>query len=148
MHSFARFRDYLIFNALLETLKMVTQVHLNPLQRISTIFYAQKQQQINKKYYHSLKKSWKIIKNRNKYLFLDSFLSNFFIFLFFSCGPSSEAMVSRRKILSRSRDDLHLESGAHPAGEPEEEDIWFNKDKLYKVSRASQHDTTYIVTTH
>jgi len=49
-----------------------------------------------------------------------------------SCGPSSEAMVSRRKILSRSRDDLHLESGAHPGGEPEEEDIWFNKDKLYK----------------
>ena len=43
---------------------------------------------------------------------------------------------------------LHLESGAHPGGEPEEEDIWFNKDKLYKVSRASQHDTTYIVTTH
>ena len=62
MHSFARFRDYLIFNALLETLKMVTQVHLNPLQRISTIFYAQKQQQINKKYYHSLKKSLKIKK--------------------------------------------------------------------------------------
>ena len=83
-----------------------------------------------------------------KYLFIDSFLSNIFILLFFSCGPSSEAMVSRRKILSRSRDDLHLESGAHPGGEPEEEDIWFNKDKLYKVSRASQHDTTYIVTTH
>ena len=55
MHSFARFRDYLVFNALLETLKMVTQVHLNPLQRVSTIFYAQKQQQINKKYYYSFK---------------------------------------------------------------------------------------------
>jgi len=41
-------------------------------------------------------------------------------------------MVSRRKILSRSRDDLHIEGGAHNPGEPEEEDIWFNKDKLYK----------------
>jgi len=50
-----------------------------------------------------------------------------------SCGPSSEAMVSRRKILSRSRDDLNQESGAHPGGgEPEEEDIWFDKNKLYK----------------
>ena len=38
-------------------------------------------------------------------------------------------MVSRRKILSRSRDDLNLEA---PPQE-EEEDIWYNKDKLYKV---------------
>ena len=40
-------------------------------------------------------------------------------------------MVSRRKILSRSRDDLNIE--APPA--EEEEDIWYNKDKLYKVSQ-------------
>ena len=39
-------------------------------------------------------------------------------------------MVSRRKILSRSRDDLNLEA---PPQE-EEEDIWYNKDKLYKVN--------------
>jgi len=36
-------------------------------------------------------------------------------------------MVSRRKILSRSRDDLNLE-----APPEEEEDIWYNRDKLYK----------------
>ena len=35
-------------------------------------------------------------------------------------------MVSRRKILNRSRDDLNIDQ--------EEEDIWFQKDKLYKVS--------------
>ena len=35
-------------------------------------------------------------------------------------------MVSRRKILNRSRDDLNMDQ--------EEEDIWFNKDKLFKVS--------------
>ena len=40
-------------------------------------------------------------------------------------------MVSRRKILSRSTDDLNLEGPV--ANEPEEEDVWFNKDKLYKV---------------
>jgi len=39
-------------------------------------------------------------------------------------------MVSRRKILSRSRDDLHLD-GPMP-GEQDEEDIWYNKEKLYK----------------
>lgn len=35
-------------------------------------------------------------------------------------------MVSRRKILNRSRDDLNMDQ--------EEEDIWFSKEKLYKVS--------------
>ena len=44
-------------------------------------------------------------------------------------------MVSRRKILSRSRDDLNLEA---PPQE-EEEDIWYNKDKLYKVRTISRH---------
>ena len=33
-------------------------------------------------------------------------------------------MVSRRKILSRSRDDLHLD-GPVPNSEQEEEDIWY-----------------------
>lgn len=54
-------------------------------------------------------------------------------FLFFcSCGPSSSGeMVSRRKILSRSRDDLHLDA---PVPE-DEEDIWYHKEKLYKVRK-------------
>ncbi|XP_044740947.1 uncharacterized protein LOC123302180 [Chrysoperla carnea] len=39
-------------------------------------------------------------------------------------------MVSRRRILSRSRDDLHLDSTFQ---QPEdEEDVWYQKDKLYK----------------
>lgn len=38
-------------------------------------------------------------------------------------------MVSRRRILSRSTDDLNLEAPV----EAEEEDVWFNKDKLYMV---------------
>ena len=40
-------------------------------------------------------------------------------------------MVSRRKILSRSRDDLNTEQ---PAMQEEEEDVWYQRDKLYKVS--------------
>lgn len=38
-------------------------------------------------------------------------------------------MVSRRKILSRSRDDLTLETLT-----VEEEDVWYHKEKLFKVS--------------
>lgn len=42
-------------------------------------------------------------------------------------------MVSRRKILSRSRDDLHMDSTFQ---QPEdEEDVWYQKDKFYKVSK-------------
>lgn len=41
-------------------------------------------------------------------------------------------MVSRRKILSRSRDDLNLEHQYQQ--QDDEEDIWYQKDKLYKVS--------------
>lgn len=37
-------------------------------------------------------------------------------------------MVSRRKILNRSRDNLNVDG--------EEEDIWFQKDKLFKVGWA------------
>ena len=52
--------------------------------------------------------------------------------LYCSCGPSSSGeMVSRRKILSRSRDDLNLEA---PAQAEDEEDVWYQKEKLYKVS--------------
>ncbi|XP_022901224.1 uncharacterized protein [Onthophagus taurus] len=39
-------------------------------------------------------------------------------------------MVSRRKILSRSRDDLHMDTTFQPP--EEEEDVWYQKDKLYK----------------
>lgn len=40
-------------------------------------------------------------------------------------------MVSRRKILSRSRDDLNTEQQYVPE---DEEDVWYQKDKLFKVS--------------
>lgn len=40
-------------------------------------------------------------------------------------------MVSRRKILSRSRDDLNLDDSFRP-GAVEEEDVWYAKEKLYK----------------
>lgn len=39
-------------------------------------------------------------------------------------------MVSRRKILSRSRDDLNLDQTF--SQQEEEEDVWYQKDKLYK----------------
>ena len=45
-------------------------------------------------------------------------------------------MVSRRKILSRSRDDLNLELAANQGGTSflrDEEDVWYQKEKLYKV---------------
>jgi hypothetical protein len=38
-------------------------------------------------------------------------------------------MVSRRKILSRSRDDLNLETFVQ-----DEEDVWYQKEKLFRVS--------------
>jgi len=46
------------------------------------------------------------------------------------------AMVSRRKILSRSRDDLNVDFAPIVAREIEEdeEDVWYHKDKLYRVS--------------
>lgn len=39
-------------------------------------------------------------------------------------------MVSRRKILSRSRDDLNLDQAYYR----DEEDVWYQKETLYKVS--------------
>lgn len=54
----------------------------------------------------------------------------------YSLGPFEAAagseMVSRRRILSRSRDDL---TQAFAASVEEEEDVWYQKDKLYKVSK-------------
>lgn len=61
-----------------------------------------------------------------------------FIFVqwFSSCGPTFPAegaeMISRRRILSRSRDDLNVTDTY--AVQEEEEDVWYNRDKLYKVS--------------
>ena len=49
-------------------------------------------------------------------------------------GVGGVSMVSRRKILSRSRDDLNLdtedykEHAAH-----HQDDTWYSKEKLYKV---------------
>lgn len=43
---------------------------------------------------------------------------------------TGSVMVSRRKILSRSRDNLNLEVLAYE----EEEDVWNSKEKLFKVS--------------
>uniref|UniRef100_A0A182TSE2 Uncharacterized protein n=1 Tax=Anopheles melas TaxID=34690 RepID=A0A182TSE2_9DIPT len=40
-------------------------------------------------------------------------------------------MVSRRKILSRSRDDLNLDQSY--ITQEEEEDVWYQKEKLYKA---------------
>ena len=49
----------------------------------------------------------------------------------FSCGPSSSGeMVSRRKILSRSRDDLNLDANQ----DLDEEDVWYQREKLFRVS--------------
>lgn len=52
-------------------------------------------------------------------------------------------MVSRRKILSRSRDDLNLDSTF--IAQEEEEDVWYQKDKLYKVGCVTINGA---VTTH
>lgn len=44
-------------------------------------------------------------------------------------------MVSRRKILSRSRDDLNLEQQyQQQQQQDDEDDVWYHKEKLYKVS--------------
>lgn len=62
-------------------------------------------------------------------------LISVYIFYIYSLGPLEtlpREMVSRRKILSRSRDDLNLEHQYQQ--QDDEEDIWYQKDKLYKVS--------------
>lgn len=39
-------------------------------------------------------------------------------------------MVSRRKILSKSRDDINVLSNGQP---DDSEDVWYQKEKLFKV---------------
>ena len=46
-------------------------------------------------------------------------------------------MVSRRKILSRSRDELH--SDIYFMNEDDDEDIWYSKEKLYRVSEVLKY---------
>lgn len=58
--------------------------------------------------------------------------SNFFSSYFEDHHSRPVAMVSRRKILSRSRDDLNLDDSFRPS--KEEEDVWYAKEKLYTVS--------------
>ena len=63
----------------------------------------------------------------------------FFFFSYLEDTTSSRpvAMVSRRKILSRSRDDLNLDDSFRPGAAAEEEDVWYAKEKLYKVKQNS-----------
>lgn len=50
-------------------------------------------------------------------------------------------MVSRRKILSRSRDDLNTEQQYVPE---DEEDVWYQKDKLFKVSMVRMYTCEFL----
>ena len=82
---------------------------------------------------------------KKKYLYY--FASQLILIIFsFFCSyfedPNTRpvAMVSRRKILSRSRDDLNLEDSNsfrpdRAGAAAEEEDVWYAKEKLYKVSK-------------
>ena len=55
-------------------------------------------------------------------------------------APLPKMMVSRRKILSRSRDELHSSNvfsranGGKNAQMMEEDDCWHTKEKLFQVS--------------
>lgn len=86
-------------------------------------------------------------------IYVDFYLIVLFSFLF-SCslGPLEtlpREMVSRRKILSRSRDDLNLEHHHHQyVTQDDEEDIWYQKDKLYKVSSNSYSSHYASICTH
>lgn len=44
-------------------------------------------------------------------------------------------MVSRRKILSRSRDDLNLDEDYKDLTSHHQDDTWYSKEKLYKVGQ-------------
>ncbi|XP_022250206.1 uncharacterized protein LOC106466479 [Limulus polyphemus] len=45
------------------------------------------------------------------------------------CGPEAQAeMISRRRIISRSRDGLNLDFGMLE----EDEDVWYQKERLYR----------------
>lgn len=52
-------------------------------------------------------------------------------------GTLLREMVSRRKILSRSRDDLNLEQQYQQQQQEDEDDVWYHKEKLYKVSEGT-----------
>ena len=56
-----------------------------------------------------------------------------FLFDWFAFFVKSGKMVSRRKILSRSRDELH--SDIYYMAENDDDDVWYNKDKLYAVRK-------------
>ena len=47
----------------------------------------------------------------------------------------SVRMVSRRKILSRSRDDLNLDEDYKDLSSHHQDDTWYSKEKLYKVGQ-------------
>ena len=47
----------------------------------------------------------------------------------------SVKMVSRRKILSRSRDDLNLDEDYKDLTSHHQDDTWYSKEKLYKVGQ-------------
>ena len=47
----------------------------------------------------------------------------------------SVIMVSRRKILSRSRDDLNLDEDYKDISSHHQDDTWYSKEKLYKVGQ-------------
>lgn len=77
----------------------------------------------------------KFIYLTNGMFFSYFFSHSFSVCILYSLGPLEtlpREMVSRRKILSRSRDDLNLEHQYQQ--QDDEEDVWYQKDKLYKVS--------------
>jgi hypothetical protein len=80
---------------------------------------------------HNISINFQYLDKKNTCLNLTNFL-----FLFYSYFEDHllrpVAMVSRRKILSRSRDDLNLDNSFRP-GKTEEDDVWYAKEKLYKV---------------
>ncbi|KAI5712953.1 hypothetical protein M8J75_012572 [Diaphorina citri] len=69
--------------------------------------------------------------------------------IIYSCGPhintlTTTDMVSRRRILSRSRDDLNLDVVPGFGNQEEEEDVWYQKEKLYKCPVLMQYP--YVIT--
>ena len=84
-----------------------------------------------------------IIFLKNHHLFASQLILiifSFFCSYFEDPNTRPVAMVSRRKILSRSRDDLNLEDSNsfrpdRAGAAAEEEDGWYAKEKLYKVSK-------------
>jgi len=52
-------------------------------------------------------------------------------------------MVSRRKILSRSRDELH--SDIYYMAENDDDDVWYSKEKLYAVRNDDNNNINMLV---